>query len=93
MPSPRLLVVEGNSPKTLAEHVAVGGLVSYGVDLMWCHKRVAFHVGKILKGAKPGDVPVEFPPGLQLAVNLKTAKALGLTVPHAILFRADEVVE
>jgi putative tryptophan/tyrosine transport system substrate-binding protein len=74
-------------------HVTAGGLASYGVDLEWCWRRSASFVDKILHGARPGDLPVEFPTKMLLAVNLKTAKALGLTVPSSLLIRADEVIE
>lgn len=70
-----------------------GGLVSYGVDLRWCYRRAGYFVDKILRGARPGDLPIEFPSKLWLAVNLKTAKALDLTVPAALLARTDEVIE
>ena len=75
------------------EHIESGGLISYGVDLQWCFHRAASYVDKILKGRRPGDLPVEFPTKLQLVVNLKTAKALGLTMSQTLLFRADEVIE
>jgi putative ABC transport system substrate-binding protein len=75
------------------EHVDEGGLVSYGVDLSWCWRHVASFLDRILKGASPGDLPVEFPPKIQMVVNLKTAKALGLTLTQSILARADEVIE
>jgi putative ABC transport system substrate-binding protein len=75
------------------EHVIHGGLVSYGVDLRWCYRRAGYFVDKILRGARPGDIPIEFPTGLWLAANLKTAKALGVTVPAGLLARADEVIE
>jgi putative tryptophan/tyrosine transport system substrate-binding protein len=74
-------------------HVTAGGLASYGVDLEWCWRRAASFVDKILHGARPGDLPVEFPTKMLLAINLKTAKALGLTVPSSLLVRADEVIE
>jgi len=74
-------------------HVIAGGLASYGVDIEWCWRRVASFVDKILHGARPGDLPVEFPTKMLLAINLKTAKALGLTVPSSLLVRADEVIE
>ena len=75
------------------EHVVAGGLISYGVDLRWCFYRGAYFVDRILRGAAPGDLPVEFPTKMFLAVNLKTAKALSLDVPPSLLGRADEVIE
>lgn len=75
------------------EHVIAGGLASYGVDLNWCWHRAASFVDKILHGARPGDLPVEFPTKMLLTINLKTAKALGLTVPSRLLAHADEVIE
>ncbi|MCA1497609.1 MULTISPECIES: ABC transporter substrate-binding protein [unclassified Bradyrhizobium] len=75
------------------EHVTHGGLVSYGVDLRWCYRRAGYFVDKILRGAHPGDLPIEFPSKLWLAVNLKTAKALGLAVPAGLLARSDEAIE
>ena len=75
------------------EHVVAGGLISYGVDLRWCFHRGAYFVDKILHGIPAGELPVEFPTKVLLSVNLKTAKALGLTVPPTLLARADEVIE
>jgi putative tryptophan/tyrosine transport system substrate-binding protein len=75
------------------DHVVAGGLASYGVDLHWCFRRVAYFVEKILHGARPSDLPVEFPTKMFLAINLMTAKALGLNVFPALLARADEVIE
>jgi putative tryptophan/tyrosine transport system substrate-binding protein len=75
------------------EHVDDGGLVSYGVDLRACFRRGAYYVDKILNGAMPSDLPVEFPTKVELVINLKTAKALGLDVPPSLLARADEVIE
>jgi putative ABC transport system substrate-binding protein len=75
------------------DHVDAGGLVSYGVNLSENFHRAATYVNKILRGAKPGDLPVEFPTKLELIVNKKAAKALGLNIPPAVLVRADEVIE
>jgi putative ABC transport system substrate-binding protein len=75
------------------EHVLDGGLISYGVDLRWCYRRAAYFVDKILHGTSPSELPVEFPTKLMLSINLKTAKALGVTVPLALLGVADEVIE
>jgi putative ABC transport system substrate-binding protein len=74
-------------------HVVVGGLVSYGIDLIQCSYGVSNFVDKILHGAKPSDLPVEFPTKMLLAVNLKTARALGITISPMILSRADRVIE
>jgi putative tryptophan/tyrosine transport system substrate-binding protein len=75
------------------EHVIAGGLISYGVDLRWCFHRAAYFVDKILHGAAPGDLPIEFPTQFPLTVNIKTAKELGLTIPPTLLTRADEIIE
>jgi putative ABC transport system substrate-binding protein len=78
---------------TLSQSVRDGGLLSYGPDQVDTFGRAATYADRILRGEKPGELPVQFPTKFEMAVNLKTAKALGLTVPQSILLRADEVIE
>ena len=89
------LAAEHRLPTTTMyrEYVEAGGLMSYGANLKSIYRRAASYVDKVLKGAKPGDIPVEQPTLFELVINVKTAKALGLKIPNSILVRADKVIE
>ena len=90
-----LAAARSNVPAVYAQSESArdGGLLSYGVDRVDLNRRAASYVDRILRGAKPGDLPVQLPTKYEMAVNLKTAKALGITVPPSIMLRADEVIE
>src|SRR5215208_3839140 len=76
-----------------SEHARAGGLMSYGPDRADLWRRGAIYVDKVLKGAKPADLPVQQPTKFELVINLRAAKALGLTIPESFLLRADELIE
>ena len=77
----------------MSDHVEAGGFIAYGPSVLERYRRAAIFVDKILRGAKPGDLPVEQPTKFELVINLKTAKALGLTIPPSLLLRADQVID
>jgi putative ABC transport system substrate-binding protein len=89
------LAVKSRLPSihTLRGWVEAGSLMSYGTNFSDLYRRLATYVDKILKGARPADLPVEQPTRFELVINLKTAKALGLTIPPSLLLRADQVIE
>jgi putative ABC transport system substrate-binding protein len=94
--APLVMAAAGNNIPAVYAQPAIardGGLLSYGVDTVDIFRRAASYVDRILRGAKPGDLPVQFPVKYEMVMNLKTAKALGLTVPQSILLTADEVIE
>ena len=90
-----LAAIRNNVPAVnwLSDFAREGGLLSYGVDPADIFRRGATYVDRILRGAKPADLPVQFPTKYELVINLKTAKSLGLTVPDKLLALADEVIE
>jgi putative ABC transport system substrate-binding protein len=89
------LAAQNRLPATypLRDFVDAGGLMSYGPNLVDVFRRAAYYVDRILKGSKPADLPIEQPTKFELVINLKAAKALGLTIPPSFLQRADQIIE
>jgi putative tryptophan/tyrosine transport system substrate-binding protein len=89
------LAVKNHLPTISGEtgYAQAGGFMNYGPNVAESWRRAASYVDKILKGAKPADLPIEQPTKFELVINLKTAKALGLTIPQSLLLRADQVIE
>jgi putative ABC transport system substrate-binding protein len=75
------------------EYVEEGGLLCYGADTVEQYQRVVWYVDKILKGTKPGDLPIEQPTKFELVINLKTAKQIGVSIPQSVLYKADKVIK
>jgi ABC-type uncharacterized transport system substrate-binding protein len=89
------LAIKSRLPSTYnsKEAVDAGGLMYYGADQGDSYRRIAYFVDRILKGAKPADLPVEQPTKFELVINLKTAKQIGVTIPQSMLYRADKVIK
>ncbi len=89
------LAIKSRQPTIFTQRgsVEAGGMMSYGANFAELYRQLGTYIDKILKGAKPADLPVEQPTKFELVINLKTAKALGLTIPQSLLLRADEVLE
>jgi putative tryptophan/tyrosine transport system substrate-binding protein len=89
------LALKNRLPSVYGSRLAAeaGGLMFYGADFADSYRRVAYYVDRILKGAKPADLPIEQPTKFELVINLKTAKQIGVTIPQSLLYRADKVVK